>query len=71
MKIISLDSFGSWESTDVYFKTLSLLKHELNHFEGDPSTIISLFRSLTSDHEKARETKIHMLSAMGAKNDLT
>ena len=54
MKLTLLDSLGSWESIYVYFNIVTWKNHEGNHFEG-----ISLFRSITSDHEKARKTRIH------------
>ena len=65
MKLISLYYFGSWESIYIYFKTIKLKKRELNHFDGDWNTIISLFRSLASNHKKARETKIHSCQHIG------
>ena len=51
------DTVPGPESIYVYFKTIYLEKHELNHFERDQNTIIGPFRSLISDHKKARETK--------------
>ena len=58
LNLVSLDSLGSWESIYVYFKTINLEKHELNHFEDNRNTILELIWSLTSEHEMARETKI-------------
>ena len=58
MNVASLDSLGSWESIYVYFKTIKLEKHELNHFQDKWNTILDLFLSLASEHEMARETKI-------------
>ena len=56
LNLVPLDSLGSWESIYVYFKTINLEKHELNHFEDNRNTILDLFWSLTSEHEMARET---------------
>ena len=58
MKLTSLDSLGSCESIYVHFKTITLEKHELNHFKDNRNTILDLFWSLMSEHKMARETKI-------------
>ena len=65
MKLTPLDSLGSCETNYVYFKPIKLRKHEFNHFEGNQNTIISLFRSLTSDHEKVRETNTQLCQHIG------
>ena len=58
MKPTSLDSLGSCESIYIHFKTINLEKHELNHFNDNRNTVLDLFRSLPSEHNIARETKI-------------
>ena len=39
------------------FNIYEVENHELNHFEADLNTIISLLRSLTSEHEMASKRK--------------
>ena len=35
MRLTSLASLGSWESTSVHFNTTDVENHEGNHFEGE------------------------------------
>ena len=43
MKLTPVDSSGSWESIYVYFKTIKVNMHELNHIEVGQNRIINLF----------------------------
>ena len=47
MKLISLDSSGSFESIYVYFNTINAQKYKLKHFEADWKRIISLIWSVS------------------------
>ena len=58
INLTSLDSLGSGESINVYFKPKNWEKHELNYFKDNRNPILDLFWSLTSEHKIARETEI-------------